>query len=99
MWDCVLTPPSGCFTPNHNSETNTAQGRADYTVISTFFIMYGYFLNTNMRFGYEVPGMILFCNLQIAMRFDSSKYMSVCVSSCSSYDLNTLTAVVCKLWH
>jgi hypothetical protein len=43
MWGCVLTPASGCFTPNHNSETNTSQGKAGYIIIS-FFIMYRYFV-------------------------------------------------------
>jgi len=35
LWGCVLTPPSGCFTPNCNSETNTSQGKADYTIVHT----------------------------------------------------------------
>jgi len=37
MWDCVLTPASGCFTPNCNSQTNTSQEKADYTIVSTIF--------------------------------------------------------------
>jgi len=44
MWVCVLTPVSGCFTQNHNSETITSQGKTDYTIVNTIFIMYGYFL-------------------------------------------------------
>jgi hypothetical protein len=31
-----------CFTPNHNFQTITSQGKADYTTVP-FFIMYGYF--------------------------------------------------------
>jgi hypothetical protein len=49
MWGCVLTPTSGCFTPSHNSETTTSQGKGDYTTVSTIS-MYGYFLNTNIPF-------------------------------------------------
>jgi hypothetical protein len=37
MWDCLLTPASGCFTPNCNSETNTSQGKAEYTILSIIF--------------------------------------------------------------
>jgi len=32
-----LTPVWWCFTPIHNSETNTSQGKADYTVVNTIF--------------------------------------------------------------
>jgi hypothetical protein len=35
MWDCVFALVSGCFTPNHTCETNTSQGKADYTIVST----------------------------------------------------------------
>jgi hypothetical protein len=37
MRGCVLIPASGCFTPNFNSWTNTSQGKADDTIISTIF--------------------------------------------------------------
>jgi hypothetical protein len=31
----VLTPASGCCTPNCNSQNNTSQGKAGYTIINT----------------------------------------------------------------
>jgi hypothetical protein len=34
-WGCIMTPVSGCFTPNHNSEAKTSHRKADYTIIST----------------------------------------------------------------
>jgi hypothetical protein len=37
MWDCVLTPASGCFTPNPTSQTNMSQGEADYSIVSAIF--------------------------------------------------------------
>jgi len=37
MWGYVLTPASRRFTPNHNSETNTSQGKADYTTVKCHF--------------------------------------------------------------
>jgi hypothetical protein len=37
MWGCVLTPASGCFSLNHNSQTNISQAKADYIIISTIF--------------------------------------------------------------
>jgi hypothetical protein len=37
MWGCVLTPASGSFTPNCNSQTNTSQGKSDYTIVNTIF--------------------------------------------------------------
>jgi len=43
--------------------------------------------------------MILLCNLQGAMRLDCNKDMSVCVSTCTSYDSKELTPVVQKLWY
>jgi hypothetical protein len=46
---------------------------------------------------YEVPGMLLLHDLKEAMRHDSSKDMSACVSSCTNYDFNALTPVVWKL--
>jgi hypothetical protein len=52
-----------------------------------------------VRRGYEVPGMILLCDLKGAMQLDHSKDMSVHVSVCTSYDLNTLMPIVWKLWH
>jgi hypothetical protein len=33
----VLTPGSGYFTPNHNSQTTTSHRKADYTIVSTTF--------------------------------------------------------------
>jgi hypothetical protein len=49
--------------------------------------------------GYEVLRMILLRDLKGAMRRDRSKYMTVQVSTCTSYDLNALTSVVWKLWR
>jgi hypothetical protein len=46
MCVCVLIPASGCFTPNHSSQTKTSWGKADYTIVSTIFhyvqIFFGY---------------------------------------------------------
>jgi hypothetical protein len=57
MWDCVLTPVSGYFTPNNNSETHTAHGKADYTIVSTIFHYVYYLLNTSILFHItRVPG-------------------------------------------
>jgi len=42
---------------------------------------------TNTWWSYEVPGIILLCDL------------TVHISTCASYDFNTLTAVVWKLWR
>jgi hypothetical protein len=42
--------------------------------------------------------MILLRDLKRAMRLDRSKDMSVRVTTCTSYDFNALTSVVCKLW-
>jgi hypothetical protein len=49
--------------------------------------------------GYEVPGLILLCNLMAAMQLDNSKDMSAHVSTRTNYDLNALTLVVWKLWR
>jgi hypothetical protein len=57
-------------------------------------------LKRNLKYtqcGYEVPRMILMHDLKGAMRLDRSKDMSVHVSTCTSYDFNALTPVVCKL--
>jgi len=37
VWGYVLTLASGCFIPNHSSQTNISQGRTDYTIVSTVF--------------------------------------------------------------
>jgi len=34
---CILTPSLGCFTPNRSSQSNTSQGKVDYTMVSTIF--------------------------------------------------------------
>jgi hypothetical protein len=47
---------------------------------------------------YEVPGMILLCDLRGAMQFDHSIDMSVHVSTCVMYDFNALMPIVWKLW-
>jgi len=47
--------------------------------------------------GREVVGMTLLRDLKGAMRLHHSKDMSVHVSTCTSYDFNTLTPVVSKL--
>jgi hypothetical protein len=49
-------------------------------------------------YGFEVSGIILLRHLKGAIRPDHSKDMSVHVSTCISYDLNSLTSVVWKLW-
>jgi len=45
---------------------------------------------------HEVPGMILLHDLQGAMQLDHSKDMYMHVSTCTSYDLNTLTPAMWK---
>jgi len=52
----------------------------------------------NKWYGYEVPGMALLCDLSGAVQLDSNKDTSVNVSTCKSYDLNTLTPIVWRLW-
>jgi hypothetical protein len=37
MWGCILTPASGCFTPNCSYETNISQGKADYIIVRYHF--------------------------------------------------------------
>jgi hypothetical protein len=46
-------------------------------------------LHQNMWYGYEVSEMILLRNLKGVMQLDLSKDMSVCFSTCYSYDFNT----------
>jgi hypothetical protein len=48
----------------------------------------------NMWFTYEIPEIILLCDLKGTVQLDCSKDMSVHVSSCTSYDFNTLMPVV-----
>jgi hypothetical protein len=48
------------------------------------------------RSGYNVPGML---DLKGALLLDGSKDMSIRVSTCTSYDLNSLKAAVWKLWR
>jgi hypothetical protein len=54
-------------------------------------------LGPNTWCGYDVPGMVLLCDLKVAMRIDRSKDMSVYVSVCISYSSNTVTLVVWKM--
>lgn len=61
-----LTPVSGCFTPNFRFETNTSQGKADYTFVSTFFhyvrmfVGYQYTVLCNKDFTiFKMSGMLL----------------------------------------
>jgi len=42
---------------------------------------------------------ILLLDLKRAVQLDHSKNMSVPVSTCTSYDFNTLISFVWKLWH
>jgi hypothetical protein len=49
--------------------------------------------------GYEVPGMILLCDLEAAVRYDLSNIMSTHASTCINCDFNTLTLVMWKLWR
>jgi hypothetical protein len=49
--------------------------------------------------GYEVAGTILLGVLKTAIRFDLSKNMSACVSTCIRYDFNALTLVMWKMWR
>jgi hypothetical protein len=58
-----------------------------------------FLLSLNKSCAYDVPGMILLHDLKGTMRLDRSKDMSVHVSTCTSYDFNTLTPVVWKLWR
>jgi len=51
------------------------------------------------RYGYEVPGTTLLHYLKGAMQLSRTKNRSVHVSTCTSYNFNALTPVVCKLWH
>jgi len=57
-------------------------------------------MNLNFKckpmWGYEVLGMILLRNLEEAVPFCPSKDMFVHVSTCTRYDINALTPVVCK---
>jgi hypothetical protein len=53
--------------------------------------------NGKKRCSYDVPRMILLCNVKEAMRLDHSKDMFVHVSTCTSYDFNALTPVVWKV--
>jgi len=43
--------------------------------------------------------MILLRDLKVVMRLDRNKDISVRVSTCTTYDFNPLTPVVCKLWR
>jgi hypothetical protein len=43
--------------------------------------------------------MILLLDLQGAMRLDRSKDTSVHVSTCATYDLNSITPAVSNLWR
>jgi Leu/Phe-tRNA-protein transferase len=47
-------------------------------------------LKKDTWFGYEVRGIILLRNLQGAIRLDRRKFMSVHVSTCTSYDINAV---------
>jgi hypothetical protein len=49
--------------------------------------------------GYEVPGIVLLPELKGDMRLDRSNDISVYVSTCTAYDLNTSTPFVWKLWR
>jgi hypothetical protein len=49
--------------------------------------------------GYGVSEMNLLRELKGPMRLDHSNDMSAHVSTCTSYDLNAVTPVVCKLWR
>jgi hypothetical protein len=49
--------------------------------------------------GYEVPSMILLCNLKVAMQLYRRKDVSVHVSTCTSYDFNALTPVLWEMWR
>jgi hypothetical protein len=48
--------------------------------------------------GYEVSGMILLFNLQVAMQLGCCKDMSVHVSTSTSYNFNASMPGVWKLW-
>jgi hypothetical protein len=52
---------------------------------------------SRMMCGNEFPGMILLCDFKGAIRLDHSKYLSVLVSTCASYNLNASIRVVWKL--
>jgi len=72
----------------------------------TFLIIYCSELSTpvlhpitvNTWCGYEVLRMILLHDLNGAMCLDCSKDIPVHVLTCTTYDFNTLTTVVWKLW-
>jgi len=49
--------------------------------------------------GYAVPETTLLRDLNVVERLDLSKGMSLHVSTCTSYNLNPLTLVVCNLWR
>jgi hypothetical protein len=56
-------------------------------------------LVTNTWCDCELPGMILLRDLQGTIRLGRSKNTAVHVSTFASYDFNTRTPVVCKLWR
>jgi len=53
------------------------------------------FIYMYTKCGCEVPEIILLRDLKGVMLFDRSVH----VSSCTSYDFNVLTLVMCKLWR
>jgi hypothetical protein len=52
-----------------------------------------------IRCGHVVSGIILLRDLTGAMQLELGKEISVHIPPCTSYDLNALTPVVCKLWR
>jgi len=50
------------------------------------------------KYGYEVHGIILLRDLKGALTLERSKYMSVHVSTCTSYNFNSLSPVMWRLW-
>jgi hypothetical protein len=48
---------------------------------------------------YEFPGMILLRDLKGATSLAPNRDMSVRISTCTSYDLNSLMPVMWKLWR
>jgi hypothetical protein len=51
-----FTLPSGCFTPNCNSQTNTTHSKADYTIVGTVFHYVWIFFKISIFYRKRVRG-------------------------------------------
>jgi hypothetical protein len=85
MWNCVLTPASGCITPNCNSETNISQGKADYTIVNTIFHYVWLF--------YEYKYIVLYNKVEGGMDFmkGGKRYAEMFLGILSDFDVSWTT--------